>query len=433
MAIDFLKLKRQGRPAHTSMSGVSPAETIRKLKDFASLLSQVVQLLAKWTIDIPEIEVKILMADHMFRDVTSVQKMRERLDSLGAQVQGWPMSGDYMADVLRKASVLEGTAEKVFFMYRVLKSRVCQSMQAHLAATHLIWDEPTVRILTEIIADLQQQIAEAANTYDALCLLFPETYQSPLSEVMWDAAREPYPVMENMDLRLPELPARDSRFSKFIEGTVAPEPQTEEQRSIFLMNMNLMGVEITTIEACSRTIIEFPEMPWEFVMDMARQNWDEARHAMTFYIRFHELGGKLDQYPITHKLWRMSTGQPLAVRLGVHQRIGEWHGVDGALWHAEQFRKRGDLVTARIFDYVALDEITHVRFGNKWITYLVGTEEKVREVHEKAARRRCEFGDVADGPLPFPFNRWACELSMFSSEMIGSLEALYNQKGSRFS
>ena len=37
--------------------------------------------------------------------------------------------------------------------------------------------------------------------------------------------------------------------------------------------------EFQAMEAAGRTLFDFPDAPWEFQLDMARQVWDESRHA----------------------------------------------------------------------------------------------------------------------------------------------------------
>ena len=58
------------------------------------------------------------------------------------------------------------------------------------------------------------------------------------------------------------------------ENHVPTEP--EEQRHFF---HGLMDAELSAAELMARNSHEHPEMPWDFHVDMARQTWDELRHA----------------------------------------------------------------------------------------------------------------------------------------------------------
>lgn len=426
MNLDFLTARP--RPP-SSDTWLSPAETTERLKGYVSTLTHAALLLAKWSIVVPEIEIKILLADHLHRDVVITRRLIERITSMGVKSQESVSDAGYPHDDLRRAAITDGSAAKLFVMYQFLKTRLREEMLEHAAHTHPVWDEPTLRLVSESAEDLAQQINEVDRLYEALCAIFPAAFHGRLHDTAWNNFA---PAPSEFDLTLPDLPARDERFENCAASVPVSEQMDSEEATLALMHANLIGVEITTIEACSRLIIEFPEMPWEFVADMARQCWDESRHAVSFYARFVELGGRLGQFPITHKLWKMASGQPAVVRLGLHQCIGEWTGVDGALWHAERFLSKGDVVTSRLFAFVAVDEITHVGFGNRWIKYLVGEGEGFVEAQQQARRRRAEFGESGDEPPAFPFNRWACELSGFPQEMVDALETKFEQDGSRF-
>ena len=58
------------------------------------------------------------------------------------------------------------------------------------------------------------------------------------------------------------------------ENHVPTDP--EEQRHFF---HGLMDAELCAAELMARNSHEHPEMPWDFHVDMARQCWDEIRHA----------------------------------------------------------------------------------------------------------------------------------------------------------
>jgi hypothetical protein len=40
--------------------------------------------------------------------------------------------------------------------------------------------------------------------------------------------------------------------------------------------------EMQAMEAGGRTLFDFPDAPWEFQLDMARQVWDKSRHSEIF-------------------------------------------------------------------------------------------------------------------------------------------------------
>src|SRR2546423_13912975 len=61
--------------------------------------------------------------------------------------------------------------------------------------------------------------------------------------------------------------------------------------------------EIQNAEIAAQTLVDFPDAPWELRMQLARQCWDETRHARMFLRRVIELGGRKGEAPIKNGDW----------------------------------------------------------------------------------------------------------------------------------
>ena len=51
------------------------------------------------------------------------------------------------------------------------------------------------------------------------------------------------------------------------------------------LQMRMHGIfvgELQALEGAGRSLWDFPDAPWEFKMNMARQCWDEARHVQIY-------------------------------------------------------------------------------------------------------------------------------------------------------
>ena len=57
------------------------------------------------------------------------------------------------------------------------------------------------------------------------------------------------------------------------------------------------------MEAAGRSLFDFPEAPWEFQLDMARQVWDESRHAEIYMKLLEYVGSYLGEFPESEVLW----------------------------------------------------------------------------------------------------------------------------------
>src|SRR3984893_14765496 len=83
---------------------------------------------------------------------------------------------------------------------------------------------------------------------------------------------------ENRFVLLRARKAREIREEQHLDDAVLPFDEEA-------LRARLHGIfcgEVQAMEAAGRTLFDFPEAPWEFQMDMARQVWDESRHTEIF-------------------------------------------------------------------------------------------------------------------------------------------------------
>ena len=120
-----------------------------------------------------------------------------------------------------------------------------------------------------------------------------------------------------------------------------------------------MDAALCAAELTARNSHEHPDMPWDFHVDMARQTWDEIRHAEIFdRLMATELGCHWGDYPVGFNDFRSVYALDLAGRLAVYDGISE---------QMAQQRKAlvegGQDELARVFDHLLADEATHVHNG----------------------------------------------------------------------
>jgi uncharacterized ferritin-like protein (DUF455 family) len=192
--------------------------------------------------------------------------------------------------------------------------------------------------------------------------------------------------------------ARDDRFVRMrarevaqlkVEQGLAPFPDLATAESIRERVHGIMVGELQAMEGAGRSVYDFPDAPWEFTMDMARQVWDESRHVEIYLRLIEHLGGYAGEFPETTILWRCACAEDAAARVaGVNRGLeGLACDVFNQLIHIA--RKIGDPVLERAVDYVLADEITHVRMGSKWLARLTEGDPERR-------RRAVEFQESID-------------------------------------
>lgn len=135
--------------------------------------------------------------------------------------------------------------------------------------------------------------------------------------------------------------------------------------------------EVQTLEIAALCLADFPEAPWELRCELARQCWDEARHATLYYRRLQELGGRKGQYPIANLDWSVvAMLDSLAARLAVQHRTFEAGSLDLEAQGIPMYREAGDVATADIIEAIETDEIQHVRFANEWLKRLTDADPR---------------------------------------------------------
>jgi uncharacterized ferritin-like protein (DUF455 family) len=165
------------------------------------------------------------------------------------------------------------------------------------------------------------------------------------------------------------------------ENHVPTDP--EEQKHFF---HGLMDAELCAAELMARNSHEHPEMPWDFHVDMARQTWDEIRHAEIHdRLMAAELGCHWGDYPIGFAYFRSIYALDLLGRLALFNGTSE----QKAMWRHSHRRKvlldLGQTTVARVFDDLLADEVPHVHNGVRWGSHLLGGDEaayraKVRDL-----------------------------------------------------
>jgi len=128
--------------------------------------------------------------------------------------------------------------------------------------------------------------------------------------------------------------------------------------------------EFQAMEAAGRSLFDFPDAPWEFQLDMARQVWDESRHAEIYMKLLEYVGSYLGEFPESEVLWSCTQVDDPACRVAGINRGLEGLACDVFEQIIRLAQKMGDPVIERAVDYVLADEITHVRMGSQWMRKL---------------------------------------------------------------
>jgi hypothetical protein len=160
--------------------------------------------------------------------------------------------------------------------------------------------------------------------------------------------------------------------------------------------------ETVGAELCALSVVEYDGLPVAFYRDLAKQAWDEMRHAQSYL--------KIAIRLIPDLLASLETGDPLAADLTTFQQTGRGlpipieRNLYEAIWnstlaerlvlfqvdtevpgsarkvarHNRSLERHPDL--ARAIEYDLRDEKDHTRIGRTWLKYLVPDPAERREL-----------------------------------------------------
>ena len=365
--------------------GYDVDENAVRFSNYFHVLRELVHLSCGWLPLEPRLETKYLLGDHLHDDARAVTKIKRRLYELRTPSDYPGAPCPELAELLDRANASTSSGEYVEIAYGELKPALITALQIHLDHLDPLLDEPSLRQLTQLLHRQERHVAELAAAIT--------------TQPFDDLGAQPIRLREMRELTvMPRLdqPARDAYVEVTEEGDpfltddlyvngdenhVPTDP--EEQKHFF---HGLMDAELCAAELMARNSHEHPEMPWDFHVDMARQCWDEIRHAEVHdALMATELDCHWGDYPIGFGYFKSVYAYDLLGRLVLFNGTSE----QKAMWRHSHRRKvlieLGQETVARVFDYLLADEVPHVHNGKRWGTYLLGGDEaayrdKLREL-----------------------------------------------------
>jgi uncharacterized ferritin-like protein (DUF455 family) len=376
-------------PVEPLRRGYDVDENAVRFSNYFHVLRELVHLSCGWLPLEPEFEAKYRLGDHLHDDARAVSRTKRRLYELRHPSEYPGAPGPELAALLDRMAATKSPGDYVAVAYGEAKPALLAAIRVHLETLDPVSDEPSLRLLRKLAARQERHLEEMSIAGRA-------PSGGDLGTLPIALKGEPRALSV-----LPPLgePARDS----FVEVTPEGDPylaselyvndpdvnhvpvEREEQRHFFHA---LMDAELCAAELMARNSHEHPGMPWDFHVDMARQVWDELRHAYLHCVLMPtELGCRWGDYPVGFSYFRSVYAHDLLDRLALFNSTSE----QKAMWRHSHRREvlveRGQERIAKVFDYLLADEVPHVHNGVRWGTYLCGGDERayrarVRELRE---------------------------------------------------
>lgn len=406
-------------PTHTTQCH-PVAEARWFLERFAFLERRCLETLAAWIWTSDNLDCKLIFGAHAYEDATHVELFQQRTGELhsGLPVYGWeprPLDLASLDLVYREALQASTLEQKLSWLYAVLKPWLLRQYEAFYGSADPILEAPTRRLLEQVMGDKRAQIAwgepflrgrlgQAALEAQHATQAWQTRFEQRLQQA-WDALQLDTTVSATHDplLRLTGAqPASDPRMHLIYytpgqgsseEVDFDPQNETEIQQ---IMLSTLVSVEVEAAELLARILLEFPELPWPMRLQLARQMWDECRHAASQWRTLRQSGAELGTWPAITYINLLAGDEPdVFKRLIVLQRVVEGISVDQHRPRARGFQRQGDQALVEMFDYILADEDTHIALS-RWITRLVGDDQvRLQELASYQATREQAYADYS--------------------------------------
>lgn len=376
------------------MQYLSKQEVIDRLKRYRFVKNQMFEIMGGWVLSLPEIEIKIQYGRQIYSDALHSDLLKQRLQYLGARTEGKQIAYPnkkfiaYLEDIWHNA---DPTVVKLYTVDVLIRSLMVDTIREQLDRTSVPEDKASEEILRRIVSDDYARISLANS---AIAELDPsgEVLNDEMKRTLKSKLEESGGFMSSEDVGTPfkkefayiKAPVRPKSW-KIIEdaGTYSEKNNTfdniEGKKRLL---HDLIDGELGSIERLGKMLAEFPDLPWEMKMQLAKQAWDESRHAEAQIRRLKEFGGKTGDYPVNYWGWEVDVNQPDPLeRLAISNMTFESEACKHMSNWIETARATGDEESARLIEFILMDEVTHVQIGKRWIEELTkGDPEHLRKV-----------------------------------------------------
>lgn len=394
MTHDKLLLDRFAGIGDTERLGLGVEDNAQRLHRFAYLERCCFFVMAAHLPSIPEWEVKIALARHLYEDAEHHHALRIRLSELRRPERIADNSpSPALSTVANELMRAEGTLELLTGLYRVIKPALLTAFQEHVQQINPLVDYPTGRVLRQIIQEEAEQIAfgqhmlatlidEAATKQQHGAENWAEHlghYLRLAGGVSGDGptptvVETPAPRADGTAWHPPIVSARDKRFTSSDpkEPCLAISTDLEPVRAGLEQMMWVRFHEMSPAEAISAIITQQHDMPWAFYRDLARHCWDEVRHACFGQAALQAEGFDVTSNPNWTGWVRMAQDIFTPMEAYTHLTIAiEQANMRYPPGKRQEYEFCRDVakhpLMALYQDYDWADEVNHAQFGRTWV------------------------------------------------------------------
>jgi hypothetical protein len=383
-------------------------ESRRRLHRLISIERSLVHAASGWFIVAQNWETKQVLARHLWEDAEHMWSLFERASQLrGSKTALARAPTEHLSAAL--AEVVHAPSEACYLagVYRVIKPALIQAYRQHLTETQALVDQPTIRVLRQILPEEEEHVAFVGENLDQLIASGDEapsvsawcthlgdwlTFAGGILETVPARSEQP-DTFANETFRLPAVPGRDARFTAVLNHKGSSAERERAGRLTWMMRVRLH--EMAAAEVPASVLFESPDKPLAFYRDAARQIWDEVRHSMFGQAALEAEGASLNELHSFVGDYTWTIEQPPANRyvwltIGLENKFMRYP--PGKREEYEFCRDQARHPRMTLYqDYDWADEVVHAQMGRHWAPVLMGNKATLQDAQRLGDRLAAEF------------------------------------------
>ena len=386
--------------------GLSVAECVCRLRRHHWTFRRLHEILIARLTAEPIYELKMGFSLHAHYCAEHAAAWRKRVGEMREPPLGLELSPDDALNAwLDEIKAAPDTASLLIGLYEHALPQLKTALHRHLRDTNRLVDHPSVRICRFALIEIDEMcaygIACIARLTDAVRRFELEAWSALLVRLLRQAGGldgtevpESGPI-ERLHSAKPfhyeRRPQRDVRFADPYNMAVHAEVFLYDQafspaaKTLMMYFKRLREIDVP--EMMASIITETLKEPWDYHIDMTRQLWDEARHAMMGEVGFVRADIDWPKFVPVNFTWSLALNTQLtplerhAVLYFIEQGLMP---KTGKRYEWEVGVASGDEFSALIQDYDWADEVLHARIGRDWYLRKMGSSRAANAFGDKA-------------------------------------------------
>jgi hypothetical protein len=373
--------------------GLSVENCVNRLKRLHWAFRRIHQILVHRLVSEPVYELKMGFSLHAHYCAEHAAAFRKRIAEMREPPLGLDVIPDAALDIFFDEILSAPDSPSLLIgIYGEALPALERALAHYIETTHPLVDHPSIRVCKFAMMEAREMLAYGQAVLSNLDYLHTDDsaqWRANLCTLLGLAG--------GLDGHLPKPAGTPHRLSSAAPYTFDPEPKRDPRftdpynmgvhAEAFLydpeMPVNAKPLmmfykrlrEIDVPEVIASILAETKDKPWEYTVDMTRQMWDEARHAMMGEVGFLQAGIDWREKVRINFTWSLALNTQLKpierhavlyfIEQGLMPKTGKRFEWEVGIASGNEFS-----ALAQDFDWA--DEVLHARIGRDWYVKAIG-------------------------------------------------------------